>query len=152
MLFRSQVVGRFRNYYGVPEVAPSQAWSVEREIVDCQPELISQLDSTLVCHYVRIEGATISESNWLSADGISSVLVEDKFDMGLQTGSFASVDAIVMMVWNDLQLWCVAQENMLTDLQDVKYPQAETTKFIHNGHLYIRYAGEIYSMMGERIF
>ena len=147
-----QVVGRFRNYYGVPEIAPSQSWSVEREIVDCQPELIPQLDSTLVCHYVRIEDALITDNNLLSSDAISVVAIEDKFNMGLQTGSFASVDAIVMMVWNDLQLWCVAQENMPTDLQDVKYPQAETTKFIHNGHLYIRYAGEIYSMMGERIF
>ena len=147
-----QVVGRFRNYYGVPEVAPSQAWSVEREIVDCQPELISQLDSTLVCHYVRIEGATISESNWLSADGISSVLVEDKFDMGMQTGSFVSVDAIVMLVWNDLQLWCIAQETSPSDVQNVLSSYYDgATKFMHNGRLYIRCTGGIYGMMGERI-
>jgi hypothetical protein len=146
-----QVVGRFRNYYGVPEVAPSQAWSVEREIVDCQPEVISQLDSTLVCHYVRIEGATISESNWLSADGISSVLVEDKFDMGLQTGAFVSVDAIVMVVWNELQLWCVAQEYMSSGVEDVQYPHEDATKFIYNGQLYMRYGGEVYGVMGERI-
>ena len=146
-----KVLGRFRNYYGVPEIAPTQAWSVERETVDCPPEVISQLDSTLVCHYVRITNAEITEDNLLSSTAIPSVLVEDKFDMGLQTGTFASVDAIVMMVWNELQLWCVAQENMPTDLQDVKYPQGAANKFIRNGQLYIRYAGEIYSLMGERL-
>jgi hypothetical protein len=100
---------------------------------------------------VRIEGATISESNWLSADGISSVLVEDKFDMGLQTGSFVSVDAIVMVVWNELQLWCVAQEYMSSDVQDVQCSQGAATKFIRDGQLYIRYAGEVYSLMGGRV-
>ena len=146
-----QVVGRFRNYYGVPEIAPSQAWSVEREIVDCQPELIPQLDSTLVCHYVRIEDAQITEDNLLSSEGISVVSIEDKFDMGMQTGSFVSVDAIVMMVWNQLQLWCVAQEYMSSDVQDVQCSQGAATKFIRDGQLYIRYAGEVYSLMGGRV-
>ena len=146
-----QVVGRFRNYYGVPEVAPSEAWRVEGKSVDCQPELISQLDSTLVCHYVRIEDAQITEDNLLSSDGISVVSIEDKFDMGMQTGSFASVDAIVMMVWNQLQLWCVAQEYMSSDVQDVQCPQGAATKFIRDGQLYIRYAGEVYSLMGGRV-
>ena len=146
-----QVVGRFRNYYGVPEVAPSEAWRVEGKSVDCQPELISQLDSTLVCHYVRIEDAQITEDNLLSSDGISVVSIEDKFDMGMQTGSFVSVDAIVMMVWNQLQLWCVAQEYMSSDVQDVQCPQGAATKFIRDGQLYIRYAGEVYSLMGGRV-
>ena len=146
-----RVVGRFRNYYGVPEIAPSQAWSVERETVVCQPEVISQLDSTLVCHYVRIEDTNITGDNLLSSNAITSVLIEDKFDMGLQTGSFVSVDAIVMMVWNELQLWCVSQENLPSDVENVEYQYDNTTKFMRNGQLYIRYAGEIFSMMGERI-
>ena len=146
-----QVVGRFRNYYGVHEIAPIQAWNVERETVDCLPELISQLDSTLVCHYVRIADAEITENNMLSSPAIASVLVEDKFDMGLQTGSFASVDAVVMMVWNELQLWCVAQENLQSNVEKVEYLSEDSTKFMRNGQLYIRYAGEIYSMMGERV-
>ena len=104
-----------------------------------------------MCHYVRIEDALITDNNLLSSDAISVVAIEDKFNMGLRTGSFASVDAIVMMVWNDLQLWCVAQENMPTDLQDVKCPQGAATKFIRDGQLYIRYAGEVYSLMGGRV-
>jgi hypothetical protein len=77
--------------------------------------------------------------------------VEDKFDIGLQVGSFASVDAIVMMVWNELQLWCVAQENLPSDLIDVEYPFESATKFIRNGHLYIQYNGAVFGMMGERM-
>jgi hypothetical protein len=146
-----RVVGRFRNYYGVPEIAPSREWSVERETVVCQPEFISQLDSTLVCHYVRIEDAKITEDNLLSSISITSVLVDDKFDMGLQIGSFASVDAIVMMVWNELQLWCVAQETLPSDVQNVEYQHGGTSKLIRNGQLYIQYAEEIYGVMGERM-
>ena len=146
-----RVVGRFRNYYGVPEIAPSQAWSVERETVGCQPEVISKLDSTLVCHYVRIADAKITEDNLLSSNVITSVLIDDKFDIGLQNGSFASVDAIVMMVWNELQLWCVAQENLPSDVENVEYQYEDSTKFMRNGRLYIRYAGTTYGVMGERI-
>ena len=146
-----QVVGRFRNYYGVPEIAPSQAWNVERDTVVCQPTTISQLDSTLVCHYVRIADAEITDDNMLSSAAITSVLVEDKFDIGLQVGSFVSVDAIVMMVWNELQLWCVAQENVPSHLMEVEYPHAGATKFVRNGQLFIQFAGGIYGVMGERI-
>ena len=146
-----RVVGRYRNYYGVPEIAPSQAWSVERDTVVCQPETISQLDSTLVCHYVRIADAEITEDNLLSSAAITSVLVEDKFDMGLQVGDFASVDAIVMMVWNELQLWCVAQESLPSGVEDVEHSHGEVSKWVHNGQLYIRYAGGVYGVMGERI-
>lgn len=146
-----EVVGRFRNYYGVPEIAPLQAWKQERDTVVCQPATISQLDSALVCHYVRIADAKITDDNWLSSAGISAVAVEDKFDIGLQVGSFASVDAIVMMVWNELQLWCVAQENLPSELIDVEYPFESATKFIRNGHLYIQYNGAVFGMMGERM-
>lgn len=146
-----RVVGRFRNYYGVPEIAPSQAWNVERDTVECQPKLISQLDSTLVCHYVRIADASITEDNLLSSADINSVLVDDKFDMGLSVGSFVSVDAIVMLVWNDLQLWCIAQETSPSDVQNVLSSYDGATKFMHNGRLYIRCTGGIYGLMGERI-
>ena len=146
-----RVVGRYRNYYGVPEIAPSQAWSVERDTVVCQPEVIEELDSTLVCHYVRIADAEITEDNLLSSAAITSVLVEDKFDMGLQVGDFASVDAIVMMVWNELQLWCVAQESLPSGVEDVEHSHGEVSKWVHNGQLYIRYAGGVYGVMGERI-
>jgi hypothetical protein len=146
-----QVVGRFRNYYGVPEIAPTQAWSVESEIVVCSPEVISTLDSTHVCHYVRITDAEITEDNLLSNAAITPVLVEDRFNIGLQVGYFVSVDAIVMMVWNELQLWCVAQETVPSDVQDVEAQHTDVTKFIRNGQLYIRYASGVYNMMGEKI-
>ena len=146
-----QVVGRFRNYYGVPEIAPTQAWSVEREIVVCSPEVISTLDSAHVCHYVRITDAEITEDNLLSNAAITSVLVEDRFNIGLQVGYFVSVDAIVMMVWNELQLWCVAQETVPSDVQDMEAQHTDVTKFIRNGQLYIRYASGVYNMMGEKI-
>lgn len=146
-----RVVGRYRNYYGVPEIAPSQAWSVERDTVVCQPEVIEELDSAQVCRYVRIVDAKITEDNLLSSAAITSVLVEDKFDMGLQVGDFASVDAIVMMVWNELQLWCVAQESLPSGVEDVEHSHGEVSKWVHNGQLYIRYAGGVYGVMGERI-
>ena len=146
-----RVVGRFRNYYGVPEIAPSQAWSVESKMVECQPEVITQLDSTLVCHYVRIEDAEITEGNLLSIAAITSVLVEDKFDMGLQVGSFVSVDAIVMMLWDELQLWCVAQDSLPSDVQDVEYVHDGMFKFVRDGQLVIVCDGVEYNALGQMI-
>jgi hypothetical protein len=147
-----RVVGRFRNYYGVPEIAPSQAWDVERDIVVCHPEVITQLDSTLVCHYVRIEDVEIREDHLLSSVAIESVLVEDKFNMGLQVGSFASVDAVVMMVWDTLELWCVCQETFPSDVLDVESSNDGVSKFFRDGQLFIRYSDSVFGVMGENVF
>lgn len=147
-----QVVGRFRNYYGVPELSPTQAWNVEQNIVPCQPNSITLLDSTLVCQYVRITDANISEDYILSTPTITAIEIKDKFDMGLQYGLFSFVDAIVMIVWDKLQLWYVAKENQSSDIIDTELnTNSKTSKFLYNGQLYIRYNNRVYSVLGNKL-
>ena len=144
------VVGRFRNYYGVPELSPTQAWEIEKDKVECPPVSINQLDSSDVCAYIRIADAAISEESLLSSATISGVSIADKFDMGMQYGSFRYVDAIVMIVWNEVQLWCVAQERQTSDVPAIAAPNMLGVKMLHNGQLIINHNGVYYTILGEK--
>jgi hypothetical protein len=101
---------------------------------------------------VRIEDVEIREDHLLSSVAIESVLVEDKFNMGLQVGSFASVDAVVMMVWDALELWCVCQETFPSDVLDVESSNDGVSKFFRDGQLFIRYSDSVFGVMGENVF
>ncbi len=106
-----QVVGRFRNYYGVPEISPTQAWNVETNKITCLPEEITTIvDSADVCRYVRLTDVVIDEQNIATAPQINSVTVVDAFNTGIITTLTTQLDAIVMWSWNALELWCVSQE------------------------------------------
>ena len=144
------MVGRFRNYYGVPELSPTQAWEIEKDKVECPPVIINQLDSSNVCAYIRIADAAISEESLLSSATISGVSIADKFDMGMQYGSFRYVDAIVMIVWNEVQLWCVAQERQTSDVPAIAAPNMLDVKMLHNGQLIINHNGVYYTILGEK--
>ena len=149
-----QVVGRFRNYYGVPEISPTQAWKVDKDKAECLPELISTtIDSADVCRYVRIENITIDEYDMASSPLIGSVKAVDAFNTGLLTELPTQLDAVVMWSWNELQLWCVRQEvNSYTDIDNVTsaYPQT-IQKLIINNQLIIQVDNDTYTVLGTKL-
>jgi hypothetical protein len=149
-----QVVGRFRNYYGVPEISPTQAWKVDKDKAECLPELISTaIDSADVCRYVRIENITIDEYDMASSPLIGSVKAVDAFNTGLLTELPTQLDAVVMWSWNELQLWCVRQEvNSYTDIDNVTsaYPQTIQKRIINN-QLIIQVGNDTYTILGTKL-
>lgn len=105
------VKGRYSNYYGVPELAPDDAFSVSASEM-CEPEILYVVDSVDVCRYVRFENVTIDGSNKLN--GIACI---DKFNVGITQNMTCNLDAIVMISWDEIQLWVVRQEYGATDLE-----------------------------------
>ncbi|MBQ0118936.1 MAG: hypothetical protein MJZ88_01135 [Paludibacteraceae bacterium] len=105
------VVGRFSNYYGVPELAPYNAFSIQSHGM-CEPETVVTIDSADVCRYVRLTQVTIDENNRLN--GVSCV---DKFNAGITPDRVCTLDAIVMISWDELQLWVVRQKYEETSLE-----------------------------------
>ena len=148
------VVGRFRNYYGVPEISPNRAWNVDRDKVECQPERISTaIDSTDVCRYIRLENVTIDEYDIASSPSIGLIKAVDAFNTGLLTELPTQLDAVVMWSWNELQLWCVRQElnsNTGTELITNTHPQT-IQKRILNNHLVIQLNDETYTILGTNL-
>lgn len=142
----SNVQGHFKNYYGVPELQPTAAWTVAAQKVAADPEVVTTTDSADVCRFVRYENATINADNTL--DGKN---VQDMFQYGrLITEVQGTVDAIVMISHDVVELWIVNQ-NVPTDLLNIDDNSTfiiQNSKWIINGHLYIRKNGKNYNVVG----
>ena len=149
-----QVVGRFRNYYGVPEISPTQAWNVETNKITCLPEEITTIvDSADVCRYVRLTDVVIDEQNIATAPQINSVTVVDAFNTGIITTLTTQLDAIVMWSWNALELWCVSQEvTEETGTDNITTNNNPTIrKAIIDNQLVIYINNDLYSILGTKL-
>ena len=154
------VVGRFWNYYGVPELSPISPWHVEKDKVTCLPEPFMtsspdgapvSVDSAWVCRYVRFDDVTIDNGNMASSATLAPILVEDAFRTGLTTQQPATLDAIVMRSHDVMQLWCVRQ-TIPTDLTTTaSAPDDIPHKYLQDGQLLISQGGKTYSANGIEI-
>ena len=114
-------------------------------------EYVTQIDSSNVCQYVRIANATISEEGILSNATIAGIQIEDKFNMGLQDGTFAYVDAIVMITWDTIQLWCVAQEQKTSEMLNLEIPNVNRKYLYYNNGILLIYSNGLhYTILGEK--
>lgn len=148
-----KVVGRYSNYYGVPELLPTEVWQVENNTVECLPEeLTISIDSADVCRYVRINHVVINENNLATSSIINEIEVKDAFNTGLVYDVNTTMDAIVMFSWNNLQLWCVRQEVEETNANNtIVVDNHDTRKMIINQQLIIHINTEKYSVLGTRL-
>ena len=148
-----KVVGRYSNYYGVPELLPTEAWQVENKTVECLPEeLTISIDSADVCRYVRINHVVVNENNLATSSIINEIEVKDAFNTGLIYGVNTTMDAIVMFSWDNLQLWCVRQEVEETNATNtIVVDNHDTRKMIINQQLIIHINTEKYSVLGTRL-
>lgn len=125
----SGVCGRFRNYYGVPEIAPVQEWSTTHGAEAEAEADVLPLDSADVCRLVRLENVTVSGSELHDAEG-HTVAVKDAFNLhGFIEDVPTNTTAVVMLSWNELQLWIVSQDvvSAFEDTENAAYePQRYT--------------------------
>lgn len=148
-----QVVGRYSNYYGVPEILPTEAWQVENKTVECLPEeLTTNIDSADVCKYVRINQVVINENNIAISPIINQIEVKDAFNTGLIYDINTTLDAVVMFSWDNLQLWCVRQEVEETNATNtIVVDNHDTRKMIINQQLIIQINTDKYTVLGTRL-
>ena len=148
-----KVVGRYSNYYGVPELLPTEAWQVENKTVECLPEeLTISIDSADVCRYVRINHVVVNENNLATTSIINEIEVKDAFNTGLIYDVNTTMDAIVMFSWDNLQLWCVRQEVEETNATDtIVVDNQHRRKVIINQQLIIEINKQKYTVLGTRL-
>ena len=105
------VIGRVRNYFGVPELIPTESWT-QQSAVQCEPEEVTAIDSADGCRYVRIVSPVMNGT--VTLEGVTLPLV-DKFDTGIIDGAAVTTDVVVFISWDELELWVVTQ-TMATDV------------------------------------
>ncbi len=131
----TNVQGRFKNYFGLPEITPTAAWSVGSQKKECLPEVVEKVDSSDVCRYVTlIPGEDIT--------------IEDAFNTGIDVDRTQPLDAIVMWAHDALELWPIKQDyqtsltNHQSQITNSLYPK----KIFHNGQILIKYEDKTYQL------
>ena len=150
----SGVKGRYTNYFGVPEILPMEAWTVAAQKRPAEPEVVTAIDSSDVCRYVRIENAEVNEfGRCLGLPIMDAFNTGDPLPIEPTVGDGSSLDAIVYISWDELQLWMVRQ-NLPTDLREMENGEMrnekDNSKFLHNGRLLIRHGNALYNANGSR--
>lgn len=150
----SGVKGRYANYFGVPELLPMEAWTVAAQKQPAEPEIVTAIDSSDVCRYVRIENAEVNEfGRCLGLPIMDAFNTGDPLPIEPTVGDGSSLDAIVYISWDELQLWMVHQ-NLPTDLREMENGEMrnekDNSKFLHNGRLLIRHGNALYNANGSR--
>ncbi len=128
----SNVQGRFKNYFGLPELTPTAAWSVGAQKIECLPEPVEKVDSSDVCRYV-----TITPND--------EYTIVDQFNTGIYVDQDRPMDAIVMWAHDALELWVVKQEASTPLLL---YPSTPLLpkKIFHNGQIWVLYEDKTYQL------
>lgn len=137
----SKVQGRFKNYYGVPEITPTAAWSVGAQKKECLPEIVEKVDSSDVCRYITVLPDTRHQTPYT---------IVDQFNTGIYVDETHPFDAVVMIVHDELQLWLVAQ-TPTTDLENSRCtPEGlmHNAKLIREGRFVIIRDGRVYDVLG----
>lgn len=142
------VCGRYQNYFGVPELAPTAQWTVTKGETAVPESLTLPIDSADVCRLIRLENVTVSDGK---LEGNNPLPVIDAFNTGVQEGKCDQLDAIVMITWNEVQLWVVKQHNEPVDPTNIQTLKNDnlTTKYFDGANILIRRNKNTYSISGK---
>lgn len=100
------VFGKAQNYYGVPELSLIAPFTTRGTAV-VEPEVLTTVDSADVCRFVRLEGVMVQDGR-CKING-RELTVTDDFNVTAAEYIVSTLDAIVMISYDELQLWLVSQ-------------------------------------------
>ena len=148
------VCGRYQNYFKVPELAPTAQWSVKTGDAAVPENATLPLDMMDVCRFVRLTDVTITDGQLA---GEYPLPVVDAFNTGVTEGHCDTLDAIVMISWDEVQLWVVRQQNDSNPdptSNSTLYIDTKThlqSKYVEGANVLIRHNGHIYHISGQTI-
>ena len=148
----SRVTGRMLNYYGVPELSPTAAFSVgqNKEVLpEPAPDVIDSVD---VCRYLQLDSAVVS-GDQLTYKG-KDYAVTNKFNLpGFIENIPTRTTCIVSYDQDVVTLYIVAQETY-PDPEGVEQVQSiglSNRLVLRNGQLFIQAGDKEYTLTGQLI-
>lgn len=146
----SGVTGRFINYFGVPEISPSEQFKVGQN-TEVMPEQAGEtIDSTDVCRYMVLDSVYVTSWTSLTYRG-KEYAVSNKFNLpSFDTDRYTRAYVIVSYDHDLVTLYIVSQEAYpnLQDATDNATSLPEARVFMRDGMLFIRTASGTYTLHG----
>ena len=149
----SGVVGRFMNYYGVPELSPTEQFRIGVN-GEALPEPAPQrIDSVDVCRYLVLENAVVNGWTELTYNA-QTYAMSNKFHLASFIEEVPTrLYVIVSYDYDVVTLYVVRQE--LNEPSDVNYQLSEGTQnrlVWRDGIMVVETPNGYYTLQGEKIF
>lgn len=150
----SGVTGRFINYFGVPEISPSEQFKVGKNTEVLPEEADLTIDSTDVCRYLVLDTAVITGRTTLKYKGHEYAL-DNKFNLPSLTENYPSKLTVIVSYDRDIvTLYIVNQEVYPTpqpgdeDALDDTHVTPKARVVLRDGNIYILTEKEVFSLTG----
>lgn len=150
----SGVTGRFINYYGVPEISPSEQFHVGAN-TEIQPEKAPQIiDSIDVCRYLVLDNTVVNGWTDLTYNGRTYAIL-NKFNLPSFIKDVPTRTTVIVSYDHDIvTLYIVAQETqpIPDEIEDIYIKQGMQNRVILcDGILYVDTENGLYTITGERL-
>lgn len=150
----SGVVGRFINYFGVPEISPTKQFRVGTNSEVLPEQAGVSIDSADVCRYMVLDSAVVNGWTELVYNG-KTYAVENKFKLAsFITGVPTRTCVMVSYDYSVVTLYIVKQDTYSAQGLDTigNQPSAFKNRIIErNGILYVETEQGLYTLQGEKV-
>ena len=164
----SGVTGRFINYFGVPEISPSEQFKIGKNAEVLPEEAPAVIDSADVCRYLLLDSAVVSSWTALTYKG-KEYAVTNKFNLSSFTKDVPTKTYVIVSYDHDVvTLYIVKQENYSeptdptdpTDPMDPTDPEeglnntstgSNARLIMRDGVVLVQTENGLYTLQGEKI-
>lgn len=148
----SGVTGRFINYFGVPEISPSEQFKLTKG-TEVEPEPApAVIDSADVCRYLVLDSVVVSSWTELTYKG-KQYAAENKFHLPAFVKNVPTrTYAIVSYDWNVVTLYIINQETY-PDGEAIDEVNTTSTRRIimREGILFVETEAGLFTLQGEKV-
>ena len=143
------ITGRYLNYFGVPEISPSEKFSTTTQ-EDVQPEIAPDvIDSADVCRYLVLNDAVVNSWTSLTYKG-KEYAVSNKFNLSSFTESVPTNTFVIVSYDHDVVTLYIVKQEIPSGIDTIQN-NTPRTKVVRDGIIYVETENGRYTLQGEQI-
>ena len=149
----SGVTGRFINYFGVPEISPSEQFNIGKNQEVSPEQAGASIDSADVCRYMQLDSVIVTGWTTLTYKG-KEYAYENKFNLpNLDKNSYTRITAIVSYDHDVVTLYIVSQEQYTQEGLNATQAKRQPARLVmRDGVVFVETDAGTYTLQGEKIF
>jgi len=149
----SGVTGRFINYFGVPEISPSEQFNIGKNQEVLPEQAGASIDSADVCRYMQLDSVIVTGWTTLTYKG-KEYAYENKFNLpNLDKNIYTRITAIVSYDHDVVTLYIVSQEQYTQEGLNATQAKRQPARLVmRDGVVFVETDAGTYTLQGEKIF
>lgn len=147
----SGVVGRFVNYYGVPEISPTEQFKIGTNTEVLPEQAGAVIDSADVCRYMVLDSAVVNGWTDLTYKG-KHYAVENKFHLPGFDKDIPTRTYVIVSYDHDVVTLCIIKQERYSSegIEDIESGR-KARLIMHEGVVIVQTEEGNYTLQGEKI-